>query len=72
MAPRKCPDCDCSMEAIRLIDKAYYPRHATLEYTGGDDHRGVWLGRFPIQGQIDACLCPQCDRVLLYANPKKH
>ncbi len=71
MATKTCPDCNRPMTGIRLIDKAYHPMHTTLEYTAADAKRGIWLGRFPIEGQIEGLMCDKCGRVLLYARPKK-
>ncbi len=71
METKQCPDCECPLTGIRIIDKAYRPMHANLEYAPGDAERGVWLGRFPIEGSIEGFLCNQCGRVLLYAGPKE-
>ena len=71
MTTRQCPECECPLKGIRIIDKAYRPMHASLEYAAGDAERGVWMGRFPIEGEIEGYLCDKCGRVLLYACPKK-
>ncbi len=71
MASKMCPDCSRQMTGIRMIDKAYRPLHGTLNYAAGDAKRGVWLGRFPIEGQIEGLMCEECGRVLLYAKPKE-
>ncbi len=70
MATKMCPDCNRPMTGIRLIDKAYSPKHTVLEYTATDAEREVWFGRFPIAGQIGGLMCEECGRVLLYAKPK--
>lgn len=71
MATKTCPDCDRPMTGIRLIDKAYRPIHSTLDYAAADVERGIWLGRFPIEGQIEGFMCDKCGRVLLYAIPSE-
>ena len=71
MAPKTCPDCNRPMTGIRLIDKAYSPAHTTLDYTMADAERGMWFGRFPIEGRIEGFMCDECGRVLLYAKPKE-
>ncbi len=71
MTAKKCPDCDCAMTEIRVIDRAYHPIHGPLEYAAGDAKRGIWLGRFPIEGRIKSFMCDMCGRVLLYAKPKE-
>ncbi len=71
MTAKKCPDCDCAMTEIRVIDKAHYPSQGALEYSAGDAKRGKWLGNFPIEGQIKSFMCDKCGRVLLYAQPNE-
>jgi len=71
MMTKQCPDCECPLTGIRIIDKAYRPIHADLEYASGGAERGVWLGRFPIEGTIEGLLCGKCGRVLLYAGAKE-
>ena len=71
MATRTCPDCNGPMTGIRLIDKYFDPpQHTTLDYSAADAKRGIWRGRFPIEGQIEGFMCEECGRVLLYAKPK--
>ena len=68
---KTCPECSRSLREITIIDRAYRPVHQTVEYAAGDAERGVWLGRFPIEGRILGFVCDQCGRVLLYAQPKE-
>jgi hypothetical protein len=70
MSTEKCPDCEGPLTPIRLIDKAYRPMHGKMEYAAGDAKPGMWLGRYPIEGQIEGRLCGECGRILLYAKPK--
>lgn len=71
MESKKCPDCESEMTAINIIDKAYYPAHASMDYAAGDAKRGVWFGRYPIEGRIGGLLCGKCGRILLYAQPNE-
>jgi hypothetical protein len=42
-----------------------------LDYAAADAKRGIWLSRFPIEGQIEGVMCDECGRVLLYAKAKE-
>ena len=73
-AERKCPDCQVEMGAIILIDKTHPGgMHQQLEYATGDAQLGgLWRGtRFPVAGNVGACMCGQCGRILLYGFPRE-
>jgi hypothetical protein len=65
----QCPDCGGTVTEIRLIDKAHGGGHHDLEYTLEEAKRGLWLGRFPIEGRVAASMCGQCGRIFLYGIP---
>ena len=71
MSAKKCPDCECAMKGIRLIDKNRDSSHSTLDYAAADAQPGRWFGRFTIEGQIEGLMCDSCGRVLLYARPEE-
>lgn len=66
---RNCPECSGSMSAIRLIDKGHAETHKTAEYAAIDAKQG-WLGRYPIEGIVNAVMCQQCGAIRLYGEPK--
>jgi hypothetical protein len=63
------------MWPIRIIDKTVtsgpgsFEAHAHLEYTVPEAERESWSGRYLIEGIIEAHMCDDCGRVLLYAYP---
>ena len=67
MLAKKCPDCDCAMTEIRVIDVL----HGLLKYAAGGAKRGIFRGHFPIEGQIETFMCDKCGRVLLYGKPEE-
>ena len=71
MNKRTCPDCNAGLEEIRLIDKSDKGYHTDLQYSLPEAKRGLWLGRFPIEGRILAYMCGKCGRVILYADPTR-
>ncbi len=66
-----CPDCDSKLTDIQIIDNDGPHGQAILEYTVGEAQPSMWTGRFPIAGKVNAMMCDQCGRVLLYASDKK-
>jgi hypothetical protein len=38
-------------------------------YTAADTGRGNWSGKFEIDGQVQAYICPSCQRIFLYGAP---
>ena len=70
-AEKKCGDCGQALAEIRLIDKGHHFTHDDAEYALAESKRGVWTGRFPVEGKIMAFMCPGCGRISHYGVPKK-
>jgi RNase P subunit RPR2 len=65
-APRTtCPDCEAALQPIKLIDHTRSVIDTELSYTAGDARQG-WFGGFPVAGTVQAKMCSQCGRILLY------
>jgi hypothetical protein len=70
MKERRCPDCDVALLPIKLIDQlgGASARIGLSFTTGADPKFSAWSGGVKNQdGTAQGFLCPQCDRVLLYA-----
>ncbi len=66
-----CPDCDCKLTDIQIVDKQGRKYgHAIMEYAVNEAQQSFWTGRFPIEVKVNASMCDQCGRVLLYASSK--
>ncbi|QDU44354.1 hypothetical protein [Symmachiella dynata] len=67
---KPCPDCDGTLKAVRLIDKAFNT-HENVEYTVPEAKRSFWSGQFPIEGKVAAFMCDSCGRMLFYGQSKE-
>jgi len=67
---RMCPDCSAALHEIRLIDKAHYGSHTTLEYAAIESKASIWTGAYPVEGRVAAFMCPSCGRIALYGAAK--
>ena len=68
---RNCPDCNAKTRVIRLIDHGHRNHRQPLSYVAKTADRSVFTGRYPLSGEIQARMCPECGRVVLYAKPKR-
>jgi len=69
---RDCPDCRSRLVPIKLIVGLGTQGHsASLKYAAPDAKQSRWTGLYPTEGEIGAVMCPQCGRVLLYAEVPK-
>ena len=72
---KKCPDCDGSMKAIKIVDRLLeglvITKNNELAYTVPEAKRSFWTGVLPIEGRIIAYMCEVCGRVLLYGQPNE-
>ena len=68
---RQCRDCGAAMHPIRLIDKAHGGAHTDLEYALPEARRGFWLGRYPVEGRVEASMCDHCGRIVLHGAPTR-
>lgn len=68
-----CPDCHCSLDAITMMGatRIFLGKPMSFaELTYGKEHVVMdLLGTQATLGKIKGWLCPQCNRVLLYAEP---
>jgi hypothetical protein len=64
-----CPDCKGALHEIRLIDKSHAGAHTDMQYASVESKRSLWRGTYPIEGTVDAYLCAECGRIVLYAAP---
>jgi predicted RNA-binding Zn-ribbon protein involved in translation (DUF1610 family) len=67
---KQCGDCGETLAQIRLIDKGHFTEHNEMEYALAESKRGIWTGRFPIEGKVAAFMCPQCGRIAHFGMPK--
>jgi uncharacterized OB-fold protein len=58
------------MQAIKLIDR-HQGGERQLGYAAGDAQQSWFLQRFQEQGKVGAQMCPECGRILLYAEPRQ-
>jgi hypothetical protein len=72
----KCPDCHSATEGIKLVDATAKAagvhrgaHHVELQYTGGDSKPGILRGGFKPLGTVEAQMCSECGRILLYGEP---
>ena len=75
MSRTTCPDCSEELQPIKIID-ATAPGpihtgivHVELSYSAPDAKRSFFLHAIKREGTVQAKLCPQCGRILLYAGP---
>ena len=73
--PGLCPDCGAPMQAIKLFGRRPESLAGTAMdsdvafYTAANAGRGSWSGKFEIDGQVQAYICPSCRRIFLYGAP---
>jgi len=65
----KCDDCGGALNQIRLIDKGHGGAHFDMEYASHESRRGIWMGKYPIEGKVIAVMCSECGRITLYGRP---
>lgn len=65
---RRCPDCDCPLEPIAMLDQFYFMSYGELRYSFTAGARRA----FPrTSGTAKGWICPECQRILLYGEPKQ-
>jgi len=76
---RPCPDCQCSLRPIRILDATHMgvgkalqkgSMHVTLSYASPDAKPSWFTGTVPREGVVRGWICPECGRILLYGEPK--
>ena len=70
---KSCPDCETELRPIQLLD-ATHPgwtsegsQHTNLSYAAIDATRS-FFGKIPKEGIVQAFLCGECGRILLYGD----
>ena len=72
---RSCPDCDTSMEPIKLIDATFRGldwegrQQVELKYAAPDARRGFFTSSIEPLGTVKAQICPACGRIVLHGQP---
>ena len=70
---RECPDCKAQLRDVKLIDATAHDllmegcQHVDLTYAALDSDKSLFFGKVPALGRVRAKLCPECGRMLLYA-----
>ncbi len=70
---KKCPDCESPLRAIKILNDARYgvkPLPGEMIYMAVEAKQSFWTGRYPVEGQVAACMCDGCGRILLYGVPR--
>ncbi len=71
----KCPDCSLEMQPIKLLDATDTGMggqgisHTELSYAAPDSVASFFTRTVPRLGTVDARICPQCGRIVLYGKP---
>lgn len=67
---KTCPDCSTALESIQIFDRGFLDgEHDGFGYALGGARRTLFKGP-QHAGTVQGWLCPDCSRVLLYAQPK--
>jgi hypothetical protein len=75
MTNRTCPDCKTELTDILVFGRGWqnpFTKMAVdtgLEYYTGAKAEMNNKGMFDAQGQVEACLCPNCSRIFFYGVP---
>jgi len=73
MAQRNCPECKAELQPIKLLDATHRISgdeglaHVPFSYAVPEAKRSLFMRAYPAEGSIDAMMCPECGRTLLYA-----
>lgn len=69
---RTCPDCSTELTSIKIVDQlGHRQTQVGLSFTvEKEPQTSAWTGRLTNEtGTVQAYLCADCGRVLLYASP---
>ena len=70
-----CPDCNTEMQPIKLLDATDSGMggqgisHTELSYAAPDSVASFFTRTVPRLGTVQARICPNCARILLYGKP---
>jgi hypothetical protein len=65
-----CPDCGGSLDPINLVDHDDEGMLRTAEYGVRVPKQHWWSRSLKIVGTVEARMCSECGRILLYGEPK--
>lgn len=70
---RKCPDCEVGLQRIKLLDATELRpvvrtphSHGEVHYAAADAEPSFWEHTIPSKGKVNAFVCTECARILLY------
>jgi len=64
-----CPQCGEVMDQIKVVAQGHQGAHHELTYTAVEAEPSFWLGRFPVEGAVNARMCSGCHYILFYGLP---
>lgn len=71
--PHTCPDCCIELQPIVIIDRSrlneLVSHDGQLAYASPEAKPSFWTREIPAAGNVAGFACPQCGRILLYAQP---
>jgi len=68
MTQRTCPECNAELELIQIVLRNPVGDHAgEMQYAAANARRSPWNGKYPTAGPVHALGCPECGRVLFFA-----
>lgn len=71
-ARTQCPDCQTELQPIKLLDATdtgmggHGISHTEVSYAAPDSAASLFTRTVPRLGTVQARICPQCGRILLY------
>jgi len=76
MPSRTCPECEAALQPIKILDATSPgPRdtgiaQVALSYSAPDAKQSFFMHEIKREGTVQANMCPDCGRILLYAKPE--
>jgi hypothetical protein len=65
-----CPDCGGALDTISLVDHGDEGTLRSAEYGVLVPKRHWWSRTLRVAGTVEAKMCSECGRILLYGEPK--
>ena len=67
---KTCPDCRCTLVQIKLLDTRFGPGSFSEPSYTSPDAAPKLFHSMPISGTVKGWICPQCNRIAFYGEPK--